>query len=126
MTKNKITCPHCGEEFTFESLQLDLDPEGALLELILAQFSSVYRKEFKLGYPTEGEGDLEALGWMFNQVKGDNDSLTIDSVAKIIELWREYLKEKGTGSSIPDFVYKWLVAQDPGAKVIPFRPRGSS
>jgi hypothetical protein len=125
MTKNKITCPHCGEEFTLESLQYDMDPEGALLELILAQFSSVYRKEFNKGYPTEGEGDLDALGWVFNQMRSDSDSLTIDSVTKIIELWREYLKEKGADSSISDFVYTWLIDQDPGAKVIPFRPRGN-
>jgi hypothetical protein len=122
---NSFDCPHCGKRISIEEAVFRLDHETALLELILAQMAKVYRTEFGKGFPTEGESDLEALQQLFVTVKESDDRLTIDSVARILEFWQEYLKTQGTRGTIDEFVFTWLPSQDPGAKVIPFRPRGS-
>ena len=116
-------CPHCGKEFSLETELFDVSPESALFELILAQMAKAYRSEFNHGFPTEGSPDLEALEQLFMSLKDEHDKVSMDSVSQILALWKEYLLKKGKRASISDFIFQWIPSQEPGAKVIPFRPR---
>lgn len=121
MTEKK--CPHCGKEIPAEQSQLEISPEAALVELVLAHLARIYREEFSLGFPTEGESDLEALQQLFESLNSEDENLTVDAVSMIIDNWRVYLQKRGRRGTVSDFVFKWLPAHNPGAKVIPFRPR---
>jgi len=103
---------------------LQLDPELAAGEIVLAQFARCYRNRFGLGFETRGEPDLRHVIQLL-QAEVATPKTNNHATATLIRLWKIYLQNTGKGGNVKHFAEIWLPARRSGGDVIPF-PRRSA
>ncbi len=101
---------------------LQLDPELAAGEIVLAQFARCYRSRFGLAFETRGEPDLRYIIQLL-QAEVATPKTNNHATATLVRLWKIYLQQTGKGGNINHFATIWLPARRAGGAVIPFPRR---
>lgn len=113
-----------GKKKMTDKFSLELDPELAAGEIVLAQFARSYRTRFALGYPTRGEPDLRHVIQLL-QAEIATPKTANHATLTLVRLWKIYLQRVGKGGSVTHFAEIWLPEYRSVADVIPF-PRRSA